>query len=190
MSITKIAIIGCGTLGAAIASKLCLKSTDRKCKLKHLVLVDHDKIDVKNFPYLHMKKDDEVIGLPKPEVLKRLISGICSKLKVDAVNHSFPFCASYKALANTFLIDCRDTSAEDSRCSLKVNFDGHFGTINFKPLDSDQIQEHRYNFGNSRYHADVLASIVCRYLFNPEFREKYNQNKYVINLELEELYVI
>jgi len=184
----RITIIGCGTLGSSLAYKLGLLSLEDNSNLTSITLVDSDYLEEKNIPYLHLGKTSPLIDLPKSLALRNIIRDVNPYLKVDYVVDSYPIRSANGTLGGS-LIDCRDTTNEDPNCFMKVNIDGPFGKIILNPGEV-KGKSSDYKIGNSRYYADLLSVTVCRLLFDEEFQQKYDKERYVINLKvsMEELY--
>ena len=74
-----ITIIGCGTLGSAVAYSLALRSLDSD--INKLYLIDDDVLEIKNLPYLFMVDHlHQNIHKPKVMILKSILKQKCLKL--------------------------------------------------------------------------------------------------------------
>ena len=179
-TINKITLVGCGTIGSTLAYKLCLLSLETECFISEVQLVDHDVLDENNLPYLNLGKNTNLLGVSKVDVLKHSLSNINPHLNIVPINDKYE---NIPWKERTYMIDCRDSKNQNSIFNLKVNIDGHFGHINTNPQTNNETGDSRYKFSNSRFCADVLTNIVCRYIFDSDFKCKYSEGKcYAINL--------
>lgn len=180
-AINKITLVGCGTIGSALAYNLCLLSLDAGCCVSKIYLIDHDTLDEKNLPYLDLGENTNLLGVNKTDVLKHLLSKINPHIELISIPKRFEDMSYYKE--KTFMVDCRDSINQDSIFDLKLNIDGHFGNINTNPQTNEEEGDSRYRFSNSKFCANVLATIVCRYIFDVDFRNKHSEGKsYAVNL--------
>jgi hypothetical protein len=181
--------VGCGTLGAAVAYKLCLLGLEKTFPLKSLHLIDNDYFEEKNFPYLTQNLDYELVGIKKSWILKNILSQTNGSLKINPHFLTFPNISDF--LKNTFIIDCRDTISSSKLSSVKLNFDGSYGMVEWLPFNKIGIEDSKYRFGNSRFYADVFATIVCYDIYKNiknNIELKHKQYIYKLNESLEETY--
>jgi len=182
----KITIAGCGTLGSILCLKLCLLSREEDVNISEINLIDFDEIDIKNFPYLTLSKNT-YRDMNKAEALAHALREVNIILKLNPIKEKLTKAVLEKHdISDTYLIDCRDTGSEKSYSNLKINLDGHYGRINFSPQHRKRGGDSRYRIFNSRFCADVLASIVCRIIYDEDFRIKYsggNSTAYTVDLK-------
>ncbi len=188
IELSEITLVGCGTLGASLAYKLCLMSLDSACPLGTLNLIDNDYLEEKNFPYLSQGYDSELLGTRKAFALKDILRQINRGLEINP--HYLTYPSIPVGMTSAFIIDCRDTRESVDLTNLKLNFDGNYGSMSFYPGVQAGAQDARYRFGNSRFYADIFASLVARQLLKTEY--KYKKGQYVIDLKhnLEEMYEV
>lgn len=179
-----IAIVGCGTLGATMAYKLCLMSLEKESSIQKLTLIDNDYLEEKNFPYLTSFRTSELIGRKKAITLKNMIQNINPELYIGSLHLTFPDEVPHNnPIWESVIIDCRDTIQSDCRTLLKMNFDGKFGIIETFPINKDGNSDSRYRFGNSRLYADKLSTIAVRILLKYQLgMRKLTRGKYAYNL--------
>jgi len=185
---SNISIIGCGNLGSSLAYMISLRSLE--LEIEKLVLIDNDIIEEKNLPYLSIHSA-KFVSIPKVEILKDLLINL-SSIKIRAYHDTYPYLEKIKDddkedLFNSFVIDCRDTPSESSKCSLKLNIDGCYGIINRGPSNVSKTRSSRYTRRNSKYYAILFAGIVSQFIFGDI---KLKNTKTIVDLRKGEMHGI
>jgi len=186
---SNISIIGCGNLGSSLAYMISLRSLE--LEIEKLILIDNDIIEKKNLPYLSIHST-KFISIPKVEILKDLLINLSSIKNIRAYHDTYPHLEKMKEddkedLFNSFVIDCRDTPSENSKCSLKLNIDGCYGIINRGPSNVSKTRFSRYTMGNSKYYAILFAGIVSQFIFGDI---KLKNTKTIVDLRKGEMHGI
>ena len=187
MKHNNITIIGCGTLGSAVAYSLALRSLDSD--INKLYLVDDDVLEIKNLPYLFMVDHlHQNIHKPKVMILKSILNDINKDLEIVPRYCEFPT-ESYtesdkEEFDKSLWIDCRDNTSTDG-CNIKLNVDGFWGSLRIEPAHVEEIKESRYTIKNSRYFSMILANICVRFIMGDLELDKYS---YIIDLRKEKFY--
>jgi len=184
-----ITIIGCGTLGSAMAYAITLRSLHEN--LEQLILVDNDVIEEKNLPYLTTYSRN-YLRFPKGVVLEEILRGVNPALEIKSHHTTYPDLISLSdenkdEIFDTCMIDCRDTPQECPEHTMKLNLDGGYGIINVRPRDNGTPKTSRYVFGNTKYYAMLFAGIATQVLFG---EVKLKHTKTAINLRKGELHGI
>jgi len=178
----QIAIVGCGSLGSFLSYHIVLKSLEQK--INKLVLVDRDSLIHKNFPFI-IGKDQliECIGVPKVMALKHIFEDINPDLNIEIKHGSYP--KIWNNDPDFYNIDCRDTVDEHSSFNLKLNIDGDFGLINFKPEDYISSKTSRYILGDSKYNSMLFSGLCTQVIFNEDYKDDISTYCVLINKNME-----
>lgn len=188
MSYDNFTIIGCGTLGSAIAYSLVLRSLDSK--INRISLIDDDVLKVKNLPYLFLVDHlHQWIHKPKVFILKDILHDLNSNLEIESCPIRYPVSDKKfnKSFDDSYIIDCRDTKGVDWKCNMKSNVDGHWGSLILDPHVNLIGNESRYTIKNSRYYSMIMANLCVRIMMGDINLKQYNC---VIDLRKEKFYDI
>lgn len=181
-TINSFTIIGCGTLGSAIAYSLVLRSLDSD--INKIYLIDDDVLELKNLPYLfYVDHLHQKIHKPKVLVLKDILYGINPKLAIETIFKRYPI--NNDQINNSYTIDCRDTKESDNKCNMKAHVDGHWGSLILNTENNVANDVSRYTIKNSRYYSMIMANICVRVIMNDL---SLNNSLYIIDLRKEKFY--
>ena len=186
MKVKEYTIIGCGTLGSAVAYYITLKSLENPSII--LNLIDNDVIEEKNLPHILPVDFDnyDYIGQSKSVILSETLRIVNPQLRID------PYYEDYleSKWNETIMIDCRDSIEENSEFKYKLNFDGDYGIINFTPGEKSITKQtnSRYSLGNSKFNAMLLAGIFSRIILNDIDLKEYGGERVMFSLDTQEVF--
>jgi hypothetical protein len=177
-------IVGCGSLGSALAYCVALKSLEEE--IDYLFLLDKDCLYEKNLPYIVGNQTysnlNTYIGKPKVEVLKEILNSINPKLSICTLYDNYPIEDNF--LKYSYRIDCRDSGDIDPYFNMRIRIDGNFGLILMNPKQSETKDTmSRYVFGNSRLNSMILSSVCSTLIFHEYWHQHLEDSRlFLVNL--------
>jgi hypothetical protein len=177
-------ILGCGSLGSSVAYNISLKSLDDP-EIKKIILIDDDVLTEKNNPYIIGIDFSESYLEYKSKYLENIILGINDKLVVKSFVKSYPDEITPQQInkySDYIKIDCRDTVDESSIFDVKLNIDGNFLSVIFKPENKKGTNNSRYSLGYSKYNSSIASMIILTYIFKNDINNFNKRTNFLIDL--------
>lgn len=153
------AIIGCGTVGAALSFGLAKSEV-----VSDLKIYDFDSVsefsDGDVYPFLSAE-----YGIPKVRIVKFNCRYLNPTMRVLAYQQKI----ESKPSNNSFIIDCRDNKSTDIGATVRISLDGHMLYIDSLSYKECEFDYHRYISPRNPEYIERAVDIIVEYLKSDKY---------------------
>jgi len=183
-----ITIIGCGGVGSLLSSHIAYKSiTDPY--LSELTLIDSDKIEPVNLPYLFLSdgnawEDESPIGHSKVTCLESQLDRIKPSHLTIHTHHAWY--QNRKSDIQGVVIDCRDTLDELDFTKFKLCVDGKYGNVIVNPsmVVNSKPTPTEYSLNKDIFYTNYFCAMVCdKFIFSDHAMLQSKRQEYTVEIE-------
>ena len=157
--IDKPAIVGCGTVGAALSFKLAELKIISDLKLYDFDCVS-GCVEKPSYPFFV-----EEAGIPKVNIVKYNCRYLNPSLRILTYKEKI-----VKPLeSKSFVIDCRDCKSSDIGAKIRISLDGHMLYIDSMAYSDEGFDYHRYIAPRNPVYINKAATTIVEYLMKDAY---------------------
>jgi len=160
--INKPAIIGCGTVGAALSFKLAESKTVSDLKIYDFDCVSEFS-NKPSYPFLA-----EESGIHKIEIVKFNCRFINPSIRILTYREK----VTKPIESQSFVIDCRDCKSSNINSNIRISLDGHMLYIDSMSYEKSEFDYHRYISPRNPQYIERATNIIMNYLLDDIYMKK------------------